>query len=152
VWRGRRIGHTRDGLTPGELSLARPTERAFRRCLSAGSAFRRGGLIQDYRRQFKTLDDHMRKKRNEGGLRQREVADLLGVDPQSVNAWERNYHQPSLHLLPAIIGFLNYNPDVIADQASLGRRIAVRRRALGISQQALAGLLGIDEGTLGGLE
>jgi transcriptional regulator with XRE-family HTH domain len=103
-------------------------------------------------KELKTLGDHIRKKRIELGLLQREVAALLGADPTSVNAWERNYHQPSLHLLPAIIGFLNYNPDVIADPASLGQRIAVRRRALGLSQQALAGLMGIDEGTLRGLE
>ena len=103
-------------------------------------------------KELRTLGDHIRKKRIELGLLQRELADLLGADPQSVNAWERNYHRPSLRLLPAIIGFLNYNPDVIADQASLGRRIAVRRRALGLSQQALAGLLGIDEGTLRRLE
>jgi DNA-binding XRE family transcriptional regulator len=93
-------------------------------------------------RELKTLGDHIRKKRIELGLLQREAANLLGADPQSVNAWERNYHQPSLRLLPAIIGFLNYNPDAITDEASLGRRIVVRRRELGISQQALAGCWG----------
>jgi transcriptional regulator with XRE-family HTH domain len=103
-------------------------------------------------KELKTLGDHIRKKRIERGLFQRDVAALLDADTGSVNAWERNYHQPALRLLPAIIGFLNYNPDAITDEASVGRRIAVRRRALGISQQALAGLLGIDEGTLRGLE
>src|SRR5262245_4545307 len=47
-------------------------------------------------RQLKTLGDHIRKKRIELGLLQREVADLLGVDSQSVNAWERNYREPVL--------------------------------------------------------
>jgi transcriptional regulator with XRE-family HTH domain len=103
-------------------------------------------------KELKTLGDHIRRRRIELGLLQREVAGLLDADPGSVNAWERNYHQPALRLLPAIIGFLDYNPNVIADDASLAQRIAARRRAIGLSQRALAGVLGIDEGTLRGLE
>ena len=100
-------------------------------------------------KELRTLGDHIRKKRIELGLLQRQVADRLGADPQSVNAWELNYHQPSLRLLPAITEFLGYDPNVVADQAPLGRRIAARRRAMGLSQRELAGRLGIDEGTVG---
>jgi|SRR5437762_11650564 len=100
-------------------------------------------------RELKTLGDHIRKKRIEGGLLQREVADLLGADPQSVNAWERNYRQPVLRRLPAITEFLGYDPNVVPDRAPLGRRIAARRRAMGLSQRELAHRLGIDEGTVG---
>jgi transcriptional regulator with XRE-family HTH domain len=86
------------------------------------------------------------------GSSKRQVADRLGADPQSVNAWELTYHQPSLRLLPAITEFLGYDPNVVPDQVPLGRRIATRRRAMGLSQQTLAGLLGMDDGTLRRLE
>jgi len=99
-------------------------------------------------KQLKTLGDHIRKRRIELRLFQREVADLVGADPGSVNAWELNYHEPSLHLLPAITEFLGYDPNVVPDQAPLGRRIAARRRSVGLSQRELADCLGIDEGTL----
>jgi len=94
------------------------------------------------------LGDHIRKRRIELGLRQRDVADLLGADSQSVNAWERNYHQPALHRLEAITTFLGYDPENVSDDAPLGLRIASRRRRLGLSQKRLAELLGIDEATV----
>jgi transcriptional regulator with XRE-family HTH domain len=82
------------------------------------------------------------------GLLQRNVADLLGADSQSVNAWERNYRQPSLRLLPAITAFLGYDLENVSNDASLALRIASRRRRLGLSQKRLAELLGIDEATV----
>jgi transcriptional regulator with XRE-family HTH domain len=94
------------------------------------------------------LGDHIRKRRIELGLFQREVADLLGADPGSVNAWERNYRQPMIRQLPAITTFLGYSLEVPADDAPLALRIASKRRRLGLSQKALAALLAIDEGTI----
>jgi transcriptional regulator with XRE-family HTH domain len=99
-------------------------------------------------KELRTLGDHIRKRRLELGLLQREVADLLGADPQSVNAWERNYHQPALHRLQAITAFLGYDLKNASDDAPLGLRIASKRRRLGLSQKALAESLGIDEGTV----
>jgi transcriptional regulator with XRE-family HTH domain len=93
------------------------------------------------------LGDHIRKKRIELGLLKREVADLFGAHPQSVNAWERNYHQPALYRLEAITAFLGYDPENVSDDAPLGLRIASKGRRLGFSQRALAERLGIDEGT-----
>jgi helix-turn-helix protein len=61
---------------------------------------------------------------------------------------ERKYHQPSLCGFPAIKDFLGYGPDELPDNAPLGRRIAARRRALGLSQVKLAKLLGINETTV----
>ena len=78
-------------------------------------------------KEIRTLGDHIRKKRIELGLRQREVANLLGAAPQSVNAWERNYHRPVLRVFPAIKDFLGYDLDDLPDDAPLGRRIAARR-------------------------
>jgi transcriptional regulator with XRE-family HTH domain len=88
------------------------------------------------------------KKRIELGLLQREVADLLGADPQSVNAWERNYRQPVLHRLPAITAFFGYELEAPPADAPHNLRIASKRRRLGLSQRALAERLGLDEGTV----
>jgi len=89
-------------------------------------------------KELRTLGDHIRKKRIELGLLQRQVADRLGADPQSVNAWDRNYRQPVLHRLPAIAAFLGYDLDALPADAPLGLRIASKRRRLGLSQKALA--------------
>jgi transcriptional regulator with XRE-family HTH domain len=98
---------------------------------------------------LKTLGDHLRKRRFDLGLLQGEVADRLGADNSTINAWELNYHEPSLHRFPAIKDFLGYDPDELPEDAPLGLRIAARRRAIGLSQKALADCLGIDEGTVG---
>jgi len=103
-------------------------------------------------KELRTLGDHIRKRRIEMGLLQREVAERVGVDKSSVNAWERNYHQPVLRGLPAIADFLGHDLEAPPYEAPLGVRIASKRRRLGLSQKALAGVLGIDEGTLRGLE
>jgi transcriptional regulator with XRE-family HTH domain len=94
------------------------------------------------------LQDPQGKKRIELGLLQRELAALLGVDPGSVNAWERNCRQPVLHRLPAIAAFVGHHFENASAQVPLGLRIAAKRRRLGLSQKALAALLGIDEGTI----
>ena len=99
-------------------------------------------------KQLTTLGDHIRKRRIELRLLQRELAALLGVDPGSVNAWERNYRKPVLHRLPAIAAFLGYDLEAPPADAPLGLRIAPIRRNLGLSQKALAKRLGIDEATV----
>ena len=99
-------------------------------------------------KELKTLGDHIRRRRIELGLLQREVAGLLGADPGSVNAWERNCRQPVLRRLPAIAAFLGYDLEAPPADAPLGLRIASKRRRLGLSQKALAALLGIDEATV----
>lgn len=99
-------------------------------------------------KELKIFGDHICKRRIELGLRQREVGDLLGVDSASVNAWERNCRQPVLRRYAAIRAFLGYDPENVPADAPLGLRIASRRRKMGLSQGALAGLLGIDEGTV----
>jgi DNA-binding XRE family transcriptional regulator len=57
-------------------------------------------LPATYPREFKTLGDHLRKRRLELGLLQREVAERLGVDETTVYNWERNRTNPSRQLVP----------------------------------------------------
>jgi transcriptional regulator with XRE-family HTH domain len=100
-----------------------------------------------YPQELKTLGDHIRKKRLDLGLLQREVAEKLGVDKDSVYHWEKNQYAPSLRVIPRIIQFLDYEPfDYSA--MSLGERIVSRRWVRGISQEEMAHELGVDAATL----
>src|SRR5215467_7944704 len=47
-----------------------------------------------YPKNLKTLGDHIRKKRLELGLLQKEVASRMGVDAESIYRWETNRASP----------------------------------------------------------
>ena len=100
-----------------------------------------------YPKELNTLGNHLRKKRLAQGLRQREVADRLGVESDSIYYWETNRYNPSLRLIPRIIDFLGYMP-YDTSSMSLGERIVTLRRCLGLSREELAERLGVDESTL----
>jgi DNA-binding XRE family transcriptional regulator len=56
------------------------------------------------------VGDHLRKRRLDLGLLQREVANLLRVDKTTVLNWEKNRASPALWNLPAVIRFLATTP------------------------------------------
>ena len=58
----------------------------------------------------RTLGDHIRRRRLEMKLTQKEVADQLGVVPWTVLNWEKGRTQPLIKFIPAIVGFLGYDP------------------------------------------
>ncbi|MBI3783979.1 MAG: helix-turn-helix domain-containing protein, partial [Deltaproteobacteria bacterium] len=60
--------------------------------------------------EVRTLGDHLRKRRLDLGLLQREVAEHLGVDSDSICHWETGYGEPKVHLVPRIIDFVGYIP------------------------------------------
>ena len=93
-----------------------------------------------------TIGDHLRKRRLDLGLLQREVARRIGADEASVTNWELNRTKPALRFLPGIIRVLGYTPWT-AD-GSIGERLLAYRRERGLCQSALARLLGLDPGTL----
>ena len=100
-----------------------------------------------YPAQLNTLGDHIRKRRLDLGLLQREVAEELGVTESTIWNWEANYSSPQLRLIPKVIAFLGRDPhDTQTD--SLGERLVACRRAAGLSQKELARRLGIDPTTL----
>ncbi len=70
----------------------------------------------------------------------------LGADPCSVTNWELNRTKPALRFLPGILRFLGYPP--WTGDGSTGERLFAYRRERGLSQTALARLLGVDPGTL----
>jgi transcriptional regulator with XRE-family HTH domain len=104
-------------------------------------------LPKAYPQELKTLGDHLRKKRLDQKLLQRQVALILGVEEATIWNWENNYSSPKLHYIPRIIKFLGYVPFNV-EPKTLRERIVNYRRLSGITQKELAHRLGIDPTTL----
>ena len=104
-------------------------------------------LPSAYPRTLKTLGDHLRKRRLDLDLFQKEVAQRLGVGETSVFNWENNLTKPAIKYIPKIIEFLGYVP-FDTSTLSVGEKIVVYRKRLGLSQKRLAHQLGIDPSTL----
>lgn len=103
-----------------------------------------------YPKEINSLGDHIRRRRLDLNLLQKQVADQIGVHEQTITGWEGNATIPEVRYMPAIIQFLGCNP--LPAASSLAERLATARRALGLSQRKMAGKLGIDPATLMGWE
>jgi transcriptional regulator with XRE-family HTH domain len=89
---------------------------------------------------------HLRQRRLELGLLQRELAERLGADPCTVTNWELNRTSPALGFIPRILALVGF--DSLPGGASLGERLKAARRRRGWSQERLAQLVGVDPSTL----
>lgn len=94
-----------------------------------------------------TWGEHIKKKRLELGLRQRNIARILGCDTTTVHNWEIGKTKPILKLIPQLINFLGYVPNLLPTQ-TLGQKIIAYRMTRGLSQKELARRIGIDPSTL----
>jgi len=103
-----------------------------------------------YPKQLNSLGDHIRTRRLDLKLLQKQVADHIGVDKITITNWERNTSVPAIRYIPAIIQFLGYDPQ--PPTGSFSERLATARRALGLSQRKMAEKLGVDPATLQGWE
>jgi transcriptional regulator with XRE-family HTH domain len=97
------------------------------------------------------LGDHIKRRRLELGLYQRQVAQIIGVDESTVTNWEKNRTNPTLRVMPKIIEFLGYDP-MPNHSETLGEQLSQYRKSRGISQKGLAQQIGIDPATLSRLE
>ena len=100
-----------------------------------------------YPKQLKSLGDHIRKRRLDLALHQKQVAEQIGGDEDTICRWESNESRPQVQRIPAIIKFLNHNPFPLP--ASPGQRLAVYRQIHGLSQVKLAKKIGVDPKTVG---
>jgi len=103
-----------------------------------------------YPNTLKTLGDHIRKKRLDLGLLQREVAEKLGVTPLTITNWESNATTPMCQYIKGILEFLGYNPFPPAN--NLAEKLLLYRKVCGLSQRKFAKQLGVDPSTLAGWE
>jgi transcriptional regulator with XRE-family HTH domain len=93
-----------------------------------------------------TIGDHIRKRRLDLGLLQKEAAKQLGVSKATIMNWERNHRAPAFWNVPAVIRFLGYAPFPLGE--SLPERLRAYRKIHGLSRTRLARVLGVDESTL----
>ena len=64
-----------------------------------------------YMRNPRTLGEHIRKRRLDLGLTQKELASALGVDQWTVINWEVRGRTPAPQVMPRVVQFLGYLPD-----------------------------------------
>jgi transcriptional regulator with XRE-family HTH domain len=96
---------------------------------------------------LKTLGDHLRKKRLELGLLQREVAERLRVTADTVRNWEGNATTPICQYHARILHFLGYDP--FPKPQTLAQQLVQYRNIQGLSQRQFAKRLRVDQGALG---
>jgi transcriptional regulator with XRE-family HTH domain len=94
-----------------------------------------------------TLGEHIKRRRLDLGLTQKQVADRIGVSASTVLLWEQKCTEPALRFTPAVLDFLGYDPLPTSD--CFPEWLRLTRIRLGLSRRRFARLLGIDEGTAG---
>jgi DNA-binding transcriptional regulator YiaG len=97
---------------------------------------------EHYPREIKRLGDHIRARRLDLKLLQRQVAEQIGVNGATITNWERNASTPVTRYIPAIIRFLGYDP--APPPTSLPDRLVAVRRKLGLTQREMAERVGVD--------
>ena len=96
--------------------------------------------------KLETLGDHLRRRRLELGLLQRQVAEQLGVHAGTVHHWETNRFQPRVPDMPAVVRFLGYRPTM--EDTGWAARLVQARRAVGLSQKEAARQMSVVQCTL----
>ncbi len=95
-----------------------------------------------YPKELNSLGDHIRKRRLDQGLFQKQVAEQIGVDEETIFRWESNKSRPQIQFVPAIIKFLDYDPIPLPD--SPRQTLVCYRQIHGVSQRALAKKIGVN--------
>jgi len=100
-----------------------------------------------YPKELRTIGDHLKKKRLDLQMTQKDVAAKLQTTVCTYRGWERNQRNPSCRYMPKIIKFLGYTP-FDTEFEDLGQKIRAYRKLFGLRQKDLARLLGVDPGTI----
>ena len=103
-----------------------------------------------YRKQLKHLGDHVRAKRINLGLCQKEVAARIGVDTATVTNWELGHTEPEERFIPALIRCLGHNP--LPAARSPGEQVRRARLTRGLTVAGPAKLAGVDWASVSHIE
>jgi len=95
---------------------------------------------------FRTLGDHLRKRRLDLGLTQTEAGRRSGAAESTLYTWELGNAAPALLFYPAILALLGYDP--LPVPASVREQLRLYRQWNGFSLKTLARQMGIDAGRL----
>ena len=106
-----------------------------------------------YPEKLETIGDHLRTKRLDLKLRQKDLVDSLQACHATIKNWEKNYTEPRPHHIPLICGFLNYCPLIENPMKHFGHQLRNYRIFIaGKSIFDLATEIEIDEVTLSEIE
>jgi DNA-binding transcriptional regulator YiaG len=96
-----------------------------RRFLPSRKTVRKPNAPQ-YSEDPRTLGEHIRKKRIERTMLQKELAALLGVTEDCITGWEKERTEPQVKYYPNIIAFLEYYPFVHETETLAGKLKQIR--------------------------
>jgi DNA-binding XRE family transcriptional regulator len=102
--------------------------------------------VKDYPAHPKTTGEAIRKRRRDLGLRQIDVANLVGCDETTVVNWEKGCRTPHIDHMVGIIRFPGYNP--LPCGTSIAEQIIAHRKSCGLTQRKFAGQIDVDPTTL----
>ena len=105
-------------------------------------------LASAYPKELLRIGDHVRKRRLDLKLLQKDIGQQLGVHCASVTNWELGKTDPELCHMPAVIQFLGYDPRPKTEPQTLAEKIVVYRVQRGLSQKRFSKMLGVDVTTL----
>ena len=108
-------------------------------------------ISASYPKEPKTIGQHIKKKRIDLDLIQKDVAQKIGVSEDCITYWENGRSQPQIQYAPAIIDFLGFNPWK-REPKTLGDRVWNYRHAFGLSQKSLGKKLNVDASTVASWE
>jgi transcriptional regulator with XRE-family HTH domain len=106
--------------------------------------------IPGYPATLDHIGHHLRRRRLDLGLCQKEAAHRLGVHPGGLGNWEHGRTTPADRFMPTVIRFLGYNPS--PRPITMGQRVAFARAARGWSRKRLAVIASVDEATVRRIE
>lgn len=93
-------------------------------------------MSPEYPKELKTIGDHIRKRRLDLGLFQRQAAEQIGVSEATICNWERSETGPGVRHIPWIIKFLDY--DLLSTLKNLPGKLKLSRQIPGLPQRAMA--------------
>jgi DNA-binding XRE family transcriptional regulator len=84
-----------------------------------------------------TIGEHLKKKRMNPKLLQKDVAKILGISEDCITNWEKNRSIPQIQFMLSIIQFLGYLPFCF-NLTTLSGKLKAYRHVKGMSQKKLA--------------
>ncbi len=101
---------------------------------------------KDYSENPHTLGAHLKKRRRELGLLQREAAERMDILTETFANWEKDKTEPVAAQFRPVVTFLGYDP--FPQPITLAERMDTKRRALGVTLEQVSKYLGWDPDSL----
>lgn len=104
--------------------------------------------VQGVPHQLRTIGDHVRKRRVELGLRQKDVGDLVGAAKPTVAGWEARGMRPRPDVLARVVELLGYTPNAARSPEDLVKQLKTVRRHFRLPPAVAAEMIGVSVGAV----